>query len=147
MGPTLNPTERIDVFACSKICLPVFALFITLAAPGRAAATAAGVEQEPGTAAPLSPYFFLEGDDSGVERLPLKKTGARVSLNGFIARVQLTQLYRNEGTRPINATYVFPGSTRAAVNGMTMTIGERRIVARIREKEDAAQEFRAARDA
>ena len=85
-------------------------------------------------AEPLSPYFFVEGGDSGVDRLPLKKTSANVRLNGFIASVQLSQVYRNEGNQPINATYIFPGSTRAAVNGMTMTIGERRIVAKIKEK-------------
>jgi len=59
----------------------------------------------------------------------------------------LTQVYRNEGNQPINATYIFPGSTRAAVNGMTMTIGERRIVATIKEKEEAKQVFNAARKA
>jgi Ca-activated chloride channel family protein len=95
----------------------------------------------------LSPYFFVEGGDSGVDRLPLKKTSADIKLNGFIASVQLSQVYRNEGNQPINATYIFPGSTRAAVNGMTMTIGDRRIVARIKEKEEAKQVFNAAKKA
>ena len=98
-------------------------------------------------AEPLSPYFFVEGGDSGVDRLPLKKTGAKVRLNGFIASVQLSQVYRNEGNQPINATYIFPGSTRAAVNGMTMTIGERRIVAKIKEREEAKQVFNTAKKA
>jgi len=62
--------------------------------------------------APLSPYFFIEGSDSGVDRLPLKKTDADVRLNGFFASVRLSQVYRNEGSQPINATYIFPGSTR-----------------------------------
>jgi Ca-activated chloride channel family protein len=108
-------------------------------------ARATTTDAEP--AAPLAPYFFVEGGDSGVDRLPLKKTSAAVRLNGFIASVQLSQVYRNAGNQPINATYVFPGSTRAAVNGMTMTIGERRIVAEIREKEEAKQVFDAAREA
>jgi Ca-activated chloride channel family protein len=99
------------------------------------------------TPAPLSPYFFVEGADSALDRLPLKKTGANVRLNGFLASVELTQVYRNEGNRPINATYIFPGSIRAAVNGMIMTIGERRIVAKIREKEAARQTFNAAKQA
>ena len=38
------------------------------------------------------------------------------------------------------ARYVFPGSTRAAVHGMTMTIGDRRVVARIQEREEARAE-------
>lgn len=93
----------------------------------------------------LSPYFFIEGGDSAVDRLPLKSTQAQVQLNGFIASVKLTQVYRNEGNHPINASYLFPGSTRAAVNGMSMTIGERKIVAKIKEKTQAKKIFNAAK--
>ncbi len=95
----------------------------------------------------LSPYFFIEGGDSSIDCLPLKKTVADVRLNGFIASVQLSQVYRNEGTKPINATYIFPGSTHAAVNDMTMTIGERRLVAKIKEKQKAREEFADAKKA
>jgi len=109
------------------------------------AASATTTDDEP--PAPLSPYFFIEGGDSGVDRLPLKKTHADVRLNGFIASVELSQVYRNEGNQPINATYIFPGSTRAAVNGMTMTIGERRIVAKIKEKQEAKKIFTEAKKA
>ena len=51
------------------------------------------------------------------------------------------QVYENRGQRPLNARYVFPASTRAAVSGMTMTIGDVRIVAKIKEREAAKQEF------
>lgn len=94
---------------------------------------------------PLSPYFFIEGGDSALDRLPLKTTQTQVQLNGFIASVQLTQVYRNEGNQPISALYLFPGSTHAAVNGMTMTIGERRVVAKIKEKEQAKKIFDSAK--
>lgn len=93
----------------------------------------------------LSPYFFIEGGDSSVEKLPLKKTTTHVKLNGYIAQVEMIQTYRNQGTQPINATYIFPGSTHAAVNGMTMTIGERRIVAQIQEKKRARQTYETAK--
>jgi Ca-activated chloride channel homolog len=43
--------------------------------------------------------------------------------------------------RTIEAEYVFPGSTRAAVYGLTMTIGERRVVAQIREKQQARAQY------
>jgi Ca-activated chloride channel homolog len=95
----------------------------------------------------LSPYFFIEGGDSSTERLPLKKTTTHVRLNGYIAQVEMIQTYRNQGTGPINATYIFPGSTHAAVNGMTMTIGERKIVAQIQEKKQAKKTFEKAKKA
>ncbi len=94
----------------------------------------------------LSPYFFVENGDPEVDRLPLKETRADVRIAGVIADVVVTQVYRNEGTHPLNAKYVFPASTRAAVHGMTLQIGEHRIQAKIREKKQAQQEFDTARN-
>jgi len=85
----------------------------------------------------LSPYFFVKSDDPETDRLPLKSTMADVSIAGVIADVKVTQVYRNEGQKPLEAIYVFPGSTRAAVYGMKMTIGERVIEAEIKKKDDA----------
>lgn len=104
--------------------------------------------QEAGTAAEHveSPYFAIQGD-AGVDQFPLKDTRVDVKLNGVIASVHLQQVYRNQGKSPINARYVFPGSTRAAVGGLTMTIGERRLRAQIKEKQQAAAIFAAAKSA
>ena len=55
-------------------------------------------------------------DDSGVDHFPLKETRVAAEINGVIASVHVHQRYRNEGTRPLNARYIFPGSTGAAVN-------------------------------
>lgn len=95
----------------------------------------------------LSPYFFVHSDDPQVDKLPLKDTRVEISVAGVIADVKVTQRYHNDGTRPIEAEYVFPGSTRAAVYGLTMTIGERRVVAKIREKQQARAEYQAAKAA
>ena len=92
----------------------------------------------------LSPYFFVEGDPD-IDRLPLKDTGVDVAITGVIADVTVRQRYENRGTRPIHARNVFPASTRAAVYGMTMTVGDVRIVARIKERERAKTEFEAAK--
>jgi len=95
---------------------------------------------------PAAPYFYVN-DDSGVDRFPMKETRVTATLNGVIASVRVNQRYRNEGTVPLNARYVFPGSTKAAVNGMVMKIGNRRITAQIREKEEARKIFEAAKSA
>jgi Ca-activated chloride channel family protein len=94
----------------------------------------------------LSPYFAVEGGDASIDRFPLGKTRVEVSISGVIAHVVVTQSYVNKGTRPINAKYVFPASTRAAVHGMKMTIGEHIIQAKIREKEQAKKEFEKAKE-
>ena len=93
----------------------------------------------------LSPFFLVEGGDPSIDRLPLKETRVDVAIAGVIADVTVRQVYENRGGRSIHARYVFPASTRAAVYGMTMTVGEVRIVARIREREKAKTEFEAAK--
>src|SRR5688572_6806172 len=88
----------------------------------------------------LAPYFFIQGDPN-VDQLPLKDTRVEIAVSGVIADVKVVQIYRNEGSRPINASYVFPASTRAAVYAMRMRIRDQVVVARIKEREAAKQEF------
>ena len=87
----------------------------------------------------LSPYFFVEGGDASLDRLPLKETRVEVAITGVIADVTVKQVYENHGTRPLHARYVFPASTRAAVYGLTMTVGNVRTVAKIKERQQAAR--------
>jgi Ca-activated chloride channel family protein len=91
-----------------------------------------------------SPYFFVRGDPQ-VDQLPLKETRVDISVSGVIADIRVIQTYRNEGKRAINATYVFPASTRAAVYSMRMKIGDQIISAKIKERERAEKEFEQAK--
>ncbi|WP_211204020.1 VIT domain-containing protein [Chloroherpeton thalassium] len=93
----------------------------------------------------LSPYFFIKSDDPEAEQLPLLSTSADVKIAGVIADVAVTQVYKNSGKKPIEAIYTFPASTRAAVYGMKMTIGERTIVAKIKERQKAREEYEKAK--
>jgi Ca-activated chloride channel family protein len=77
--------------------------------------------------------------------MPLKATRAEVRIAGVIADVVVTQIYRNQGRKPLEAIYVFPASTRAAVYGMRMTIGERTVEAQIQKREEARQAYEKAR--
>jgi Ca-activated chloride channel family protein len=92
-----------------------------------------------------SPYFFVKGDDRSVDQLPLKATSAKVAIAGVIADVKVTQVYRNTGTKALEAIYVFPGSTRSAVYGMTMTVGGRVLKAKIKEREQARADYEQAK--
>lgn len=89
----------------------------------------------------LSPYFFIEGNDEGKERFPLKSTSVKTVINGVIADVNVTQRYANTGNEPISARYIFPASTRAAVHGMRMIVGEDVIIAQIKERQAAKKVF------
>ena len=92
-----------------------------------------------------SPYFFVKSDDPSVDALPLKGTAVDVKISGVIADVTVTQTYRNEGKRAIEARYVFPGSTKAAVGGLNVRLGDRLITAQIREKQQARIDYDAAK--
>ena len=94
----------------------------------------------------LSPYFLVKSDDPSLDQLPLKSTSADVRIAGVIADVRVHQVYKNEGKKALEAIYVFPASTRAAVYGMKMTIGERTVVAKIKKREEARREYEQARD-
>ena len=87
----------------SRFLLPLACLLLLLAPTLTAGRT--GYEP-PGKT--LAPYFFVEGDPS-VDRLPLKFTDVDVHIAGVIADVKVVQTYKNEGSRPIEARYVFPG--------------------------------------
>lgn len=93
----------------------------------------------------LSPYFMVTSSDTGIDALPLLSTAADVHIVGVIADVRITQTYKNNGKKPIEAIYVFPGSTRAAVYSMTMKIGERLLVAEIQRREEARQTYEKAK--
>lgn len=92
-----------------------------------------------------SPYFFVKSDNPAVDQLPLKATTAEVNITGVIADVTVTQVYKNEGENTLEAIYVFPASTKAAIYGMTMTIGNRTIKAEIQEKKKARAAYNAAK--
>ncbi|MDB5928302.1 MAG: Vault protein inter-alpha-trypsin domain protein [Polaromonas sp.] len=118
--------------------------FITLAANA-----AQAQDNRSGDAAPRlkteSPFFLVKSDTPGVDALPLKSTSVDVQISGVIADVTVTQHYKNEGQRAIEARYVFPGSTRAAVYGMNVRLADRLITADIREKQQARIEYDAAK--
>jgi Ca-activated chloride channel homolog len=87
-----------------------------------------------------SPYFFVISS-APADKLPLKTTKAEVSITGVIADVAITQEYKNEGQTPLEAIYTFPASSNAAIYGMDMLIGARKIVAKIEEKQKAREQY------
>lgn len=121
--------------------LPVMVIVCCLLLPN------SPVSADEGKSKTLSPYFFVENGDEDAERFPLKGTSVKAVINGVIADVNITQRYANMGSQPINGRYVFPASTRAAVHGMRMTVGEDVVVAHIQERQAAKKVFETAKSA
>ena len=78
----------------------------------------------------------LEVDEQIIE-CPLKHTDVKVNIAGFIARVTVTQTFHNPYDEKIEAVYVFPLPHTAAIDDMTMTVGDRRIVGLIKRRAEA----------
>jgi len=127
-------TSRVILAVATSL---VAALLIVAWSPAQAADTEAPPAE--------GPYFHIASDDPALDRLPLKSTRVEARVAGTVADVRVTQVYRNEGSRTIEASYVFPGSTQAAVHGMTVRIGDRVLSANIREKQRARMEYDAAK--
>ncbi len=87
------------------------------------------------------PYLAVSTKDAII---PLKESKTDVQISGSIAHVHITQIYHNKSQQAIEAKYVFPLSTQAAVHKMQMTIGDRIINAKIFEKKEANKVYNTA---
>lgn len=76
---------------------------------------------------------------------PLKQTDVKAEISGFLSRVKVTQEFENNFAEKIEAVYVFPLPNNAAVDDMTMRIGERTVRGRIMKREEAREVYEAAR--
>ena len=72
-----------------------------------------------------------------VVECPLKHTDVKVNISGFIARVTVTQTFHNPYDEKIEAVYVFPLPHTAAVDALTMRIGDRSIVGVMKRRAEA----------
>jgi Ca-activated chloride channel homolog len=94
----------------------------------------------------LSPYFIVNVDSGeAIPDFPLKSTSADVTISGVVADVTVTQVYTNHSANTLEAIYVFPGSTNAAVYEMEMQIGRRVIEAQIMQKDSARKKYESAK--
>ncbi|HXU36627.1 MAG TPA: VIT domain-containing protein, partial [Blastocatellia bacterium] len=76
---------------------------------------------------------------------PLKHTDVKAEISGFISRVIVTQEFENPFKEKIEAVYTFPLPQNAAVDDMTMIVGQRTVRGKILPREEAQQVYEAAK--
>jgi len=118
----------------------------------RAGARAPGAEREPQKAPPAPGdahagelIFYDDEDDDSGWLAPQVSNVVEIQVTGLIARARVAQSFENLSEEVVHATYVFPLPETAAVDGLTLTVGKRRIVGEIREREAAARSFERAK--
>ena len=76
---------------------------------------------------------------------PLKHTAVKAEISGFISRVVVTQHFQNPFQEKIEAVYTFPLPQNAAVDDMTMIVGDRTVRGKILSREEAQAVYDAAK--
>jgi Ca-activated chloride channel homolog len=81
-----------------------------------------------------------DGEDASWLAVQLSNQ-VEIRVTGLIARAHVVQEFENFSDVPVSAVYVFPLPETAAVDGLTLRVGERTIVADIRERNQALASF------
>jgi Ca-activated chloride channel family protein len=76
---------------------------------------------------------------------PLKHTDVKAQISGFLSRVTVTQEFENSFKEKIEAVYTFPLPQNAAVDDMTMVVGDRTVRGKILRREEAQAVYEAAK--
>jgi len=107
-------------------------------------APAGAGEDEPPGGIQGGQLFFR---DQAGQFVPAVTQGSEVDIeiNGMVARVVLTQRFRNVSQHFVEGVYAFPLPENAAVRRMEMLVGERRIVGKVREREEARKIYQQAK--
>lgn len=123
------------------ICVLSFAAFAGLAALPNGFAEAAPGKVTQGA-------LRIVGPDGQIHsQCPLKHTAVKAEISGSLARTTVTQEFQNPLAEKIEAVYVFPLPVNAAVDDMTMFVGDRTVKGKIKCREEARAIYEAARDA
>lgn len=79
-----------------------------------------------------------------IQQATLLSTHADIDVNAISTAVTLTQTFKNNSDDWVEGTYVFPLPDNAAVDAMTLKIGDKTIVGKIRAKQKAKKIYQAA---
>ena len=110
----------------------------------------AGFSHAQSAPAAVDPNLATSGDlfwisDDGAIPLPMTDVDVELRISGVVIEGKMTQRFVNPMSETIEALYVFPLAEDAAVFGMEIRVGDRRIVAEIRERDQARREYQRAK--
>ncbi len=131
--------RRFFLKSLSVIALSVSA-FIGLAALKNSGGVAHA--QGPATSGSLQ---ALDKNGKPKAECPLKHTDVKAEISGFLSRVVVTQEFENPFPEKIEAVYTFPLPQNAAVDDMTMIVGDRTVRGKILRREEAEAVYEAAK--
>lgn len=131
------------VWFCNMVLLPtlavIFCLFQIVQARAETPALVTPSEVQSGS-------LLLETSEPGrYVEAPRLATDVNLDVSGPTARARLTQVFENQTDGFVEALYVFPLPEESAVYSLKMVIGDRVIVADIKEKQAAREIYERAK--
>ncbi len=138
-----QPHSRVEHRALLLVCA-VFALFhanLALANPSERSQSAS---RSPFQAA-SGTLFFPSEDGQEYLSAPVLDTTVDLKITGLICRATVRQRFHNPTADWVEGMYVFPLPEMAAVDGMTLVVGDRLIEGQIQPKEQARETYETAR--
>ncbi len=89
--------------------------------------------------------LFKGGEGAPLLDAPMVATQVEITVSGLVARAHVVQTFLNPGEDWVEGVYVFPLPENAAVDHLTVHIGERVIESRIKEREEARRIYETAK--
>ena len=129
------------LLAGSAIVLTAAALTIAAASP-LSAQDAEEEDNGPGSGVLM---LTARGAETATPAIQLG-TDMNVTVSGTVARVRVTQAFRNTSTRWVEARYVYPLPQDGAVDSLKMVVGQRVIVGHVKPREVAEKIYEKAKD-
>ena len=150
--PESNPRTRWLLRTFAAVGVLVVGLAVALAGVGLRAQARSGLApqlQEVASwddlarfvTAPPGEYGMVAQVGDTTVTFPALDVDVTVDIEGDVANVTVVQTFENPSAVPVNATYLFPLPSDAAVHAMTMEVGDERIRAQIERIEEATQIF------
>lgn len=128
--------------------LLVVSLLLLMLSIAPARASVEGLSLEPVPNGVQSGQLLLQSTVNGsYTPAVIHASKVHFDISGMLSTVSVEQTFRNDSPDYVEGVYAFPLPDTAAVRFMEMEIGGRRIVGKIREKEEAKKIYKAAKKA
>ena len=118
--------------------LKLFSLTVLVCLPGVAAADSGGF---------VTQGALVVRRGRAVVKVPLEHTRVHIRVAGHLAHATVSQTFKNPYPKKIEAVYVFPLPTNAAVRGYALKVGQRVIRGELLRRGEARAVYRRAREA
>src|SRR3954471_5477496 len=129
-------------FSRNSLCLIPAAMLVAgpaaILAPARLAAADQAAATDADDIGPGSGTLILSATGPGVATaMPAIRLGTDmdVTVSGSVARVRVTQAFRNTSDRWMEARYLYPLPQDGAVDSLKMVVGQRVIIGKIEKRE------------